>query len=199
MAIGNTYRLTAVWSGPQGQDIVNQFTLKQTTGFVVGFADPAEALIDAWINDVQTDYAGAVNAACQIVSYRASNIDGAPEVAELILSTPVSGGIGGECNAPQVAAEVLWKTGIPGRRNRGRTFMPPGSETYSNGGVWLSTYETAIANFAAALLSFGNAVTNGGWRHVVWSGVALAARDRTAYRLWPYARTIGRRAFGIGS
>jgi hypothetical protein len=199
MSVGEIYRLTVVMSGPQGQDIVNQFTAEETAGFVVGFENNAAALIDAFQNDVEAFYAGCFHSTTKIVQYRAANVTTGLEVAELVLSSPVAGGLGGESLAPQVSAEVIWKTGLPGRRNRGKTYLPPGSETYSNGGEWLSAYASSVDAFANELASFGNAVTNGGWKHVVYSAVAAAARDRTSYRLWPYARTQRRRAYGIGS
>lgn len=106
------------------------------------------------------------------------------------------GGSVSEPNAPQVSAEVFWRTGAA--RVIGRKFLPPFTEANNNDGVWGSTLLALLATFAvnfigSIIISQGN-VSFGTFKAIG------AVFNAYASGLVPVdARTQRRRRTGVGS
>lgn len=169
MAVGDTYRLTVVWSNAPGlPTAVNQFHFRQVDTLVLD--TPGEDLVGAFQEEVQAAYASLVTNALAIRRYSVAK-------APLFLTEHVLEGIGvggtasGDAMPPQSTGIIEIRTADFTRRGRGRFFIPPGVESFNGLGKPTSAYRTSLGDVAANLMADMNTTTIGhsAWELMLWS------------------------------
>lgn len=153
--IPDTVRVAFEWSGPDGLTATNVMHFE---GSGVGAAGLVIADI---VTTMDQGLWGAVHSDARITMLRAQPLDGVSAVLEF--PTPVGvvwqGFAGGEAMLP-IAQVITLRTGLAGRRNRGRVFLPfIGSTAYDNGVIEPSVsaaVQTEWTNWLAALETAGS-------------------------------------------
>lgn len=180
MAVGDFYRLI-VQSSLTGEDniLVNTFTFRQ--GLALVFDTPEEDLVQAWIASGETLYRGTFTGATGV---------------DLLSVVPLPGGVvtfqearphtlgtqAGETIPFQIAALISYRTALLGRRGRGRTYLPPASETNVTSGRFNATYLGAVSAFAEALMPLQNGILTAAWELAVWSETLEAGNVVVSYQ-----------------
>jgi len=84
---------------------------------------------------------------------------------------------------PRTAGILSFRSATPGRRGRGRMYIPPSVESQNTLGRPTLGYLTTVENLGDALLSAMNTggVEFAAWEWVVWSEADQVARAVTSY------------------
>ena len=101
-----------------------------------------------------------------------------------------------ESNAPQVSAEVFWRTGAA--RVIGRKFLPAMTEGSQTDGVWSVGLLTALVTFAANLIG-SLVISQGNIRFGVFNAITATFNAYASAFAPTDARTQRRRRTGVGS
>lgn len=198
MAINNHYRLTVVGQHQDGSVFVNTFAYRQVAETPPGELS-TEQLILAWREDAEPEFRVLFTGLISIVQYKAASLSGLPEQFEILPSPAPAGTQTGETVPPQVTIETLWLTGLPGRRNRGKSYFWPVSEQYNDSGVILPAFIANIDAFATAAAFVQVGALGLTFQQAVWSSVNGAGRDVIGHKTIPRFRTQRRRTLGFGS
>lgn len=111
-------------------------------------------------------------------------------------TTFVGGTSGLHANAPQVSAEVFWRTGAA--RVIGRKFLPPMTEDLQSDGLWVAGLLASLAAFGVALV--GSILTLQGNVSFGTYNAVTAVFNAYASTFVPIdARTQRRRRTGVGA
>ena len=102
----------------------------------------------------------------------------------------------GEPNAPQVSAEVFWRTGAA--RVIGRKFLPPMTEGNIDDGVWSAGMLAVLATFAANFIG-SIIISQGNIRFGVFNAITATFNAYATAFVPVDARTQRRRRTGVGS
>lgn len=201
MAVGEIYRLAVKWEHEiTGDDAVNIFHFKQLDALILD--TPGEDLVGAFQEEVEELYAGIVSVNYSIVQYSVRKVASNEDAYDAPAAVTGERGTTSDQLPSTVAAIITWTTGLTGRNNRGRTYLPPTSEGDLLAGLWASTYfPTGMGNFADAMIEAMAelTVTHAGWQLGVRSETFDAFQPITGYVLRQVPGTVRRRRFGVGS
>lgn len=196
MAVGDTYKLTAVWTTTGNATAINTWHFRQSDGLV--FDTPGEDLVERFQDEVQAGYAVMVANPFQLVRYEVRGATD-PTYGEDFPITPVTGGVAGEALPFQTAPLISWRTALIGRANRGRTFLPPTGESQASSGVLIAGFQTGMNLFIASMLAMNSAnALYAGWELVIWGGTPPTAKPVTAGIVRQLVATQRRRVPGVG-
>ena len=196
MATGDIYRLAFVGHLNALQDWVSVFHFRQIgTGSVMG----AQALAEKVAADFAPDLMAilSVNYGLDTIEVRQVTAPGTEGWDE---SVSLGGGSSGDSLPPQVAALVAKNTGLFGRRNRGRNYLPPPSEAEQAGGLLsagaIAVYEAAVG----AMISFNYLLgPEQAYRMIIYHDDLATYTDVTNVVCRQPLATQKRRKAGIGS
>lgn len=198
MAESDVFRLTVVGRTTFFTDLVNAFTFIQVGDTGGSEGDQCEDLIDAWQTLAEAAYQATFSGNNEILQYRAERIVGEAQVFEKSLA--IDGALTGDALPPQIAALIIWKTGLPGRRNQGRTYLWAANEASQVNGNWVSGYFDALNTFGDAISEiFSDALVGTRFRHCVHSAKFDTTHIVTSQSNIGAARTQRRRTVGFGS
>ena len=176
MAVGDVYRLAVHWRRLAfPHTAVNVFHFKQTDALILD--SPGEDLVGAFQDKVEPHYLSLVTDYITIFRYTVSK---APTFAiEYEISVPgTPGSLTGQPLPARTSACINWRTATPGRRGRGRTFLPPASEGTSAGNGPESGYISTAGNFINAMITTmaASGLEFAAWEFQVWSELDAVAR-----------------------
>jgi hypothetical protein len=157
MADGDVIRLTVVGRTTFFTDLVNVFHFQQVGADGASANPVAEEVIDAFITSAQTPFLGTFGGDSNISIYKSSVVVGSPAEFQQAAGD-LSGTRTGDSLPQGDSAEVLWKTGVPGRRYQGKNHLWPTTEGSQANGVWSAGYVAQIQTFADAVLSIHAAI-----------------------------------------
>jgi len=170
MALGDIYRLAMRWQHvTSGDDVVNVWHFQQNSLLILD--TPAEDLLQAFTEEVITLYSGLTSPLYLLDLITVRQITGGIEIFEIGASTLGERGTTATGLPGQVACVVSWRTGLAGRRRRGRTYMPPAAEEDLNAGRWIAGYVAGVTNFGNGMVTGMATATIGhaSWLFGVWS------------------------------
>lgn len=167
MAIGDIYRLSVeVQYGTEQNFAVNVFHYEQESAIVQ--PTEVEDLWAGWQAELQTDYVTTFSTTLTLQNAKLQKVD-SPGVELEIFNIGAAGTRTGDALPNQIATLLTWRTGEPGRRKRGRTYLPTPNEGSSGGNGPGSGLITDAENFGTKAIQIGPAAGWGQWRLVVWS------------------------------
>ena len=150
MAVGDVWRLAVIGSNQGIDELVNVHHYLQTT---VGGDDFGVDLIDAWHASCGLEYVTVFSDLCLLVGYQVRNLTQPEFGTDYSLPTAINGERTGQMLPPSIAPVVSWRTGLIGRRRRGRTYTWPGSEDDQNAGQMSLTWQGLLSAWAATALN----------------------------------------------
>jgi hypothetical protein len=197
MAVGDVYKLTAVWLTSGAAMAINSWNFRQVDDLI--FDTPGEDLVSRFQDEVQAGYAVMVASPYALVRYEVRG-QSDPTYGEDFPVTGVPGGVAGEALPFQTAPLISWRTALIGRANRGRTYLPPTGESQASSGVLSSGFLTGMGLFVDAMLAMDDPnVLYAGWELVIWGGTPPSAKPVTAGLPRNLVATQRRRVPGVGS
>jgi hypothetical protein len=170
MAIGDIYRLSARWENNLTQDdIVNVWHFRQDQ--VTIFDTAGEDLVGAFIEECVPVYAALVAASYTLNLFSVRQVEGGEEIYEEAVSIPGTRGTAATQLPSTVACVLSWKTGLAGRRRRGRTYMPVTVEGDIDTGQFITAYLDGVDAFALNMIDDmqNNSLTHANWAFGIWS------------------------------
>jgi hypothetical protein len=206
VAVGDIYELAVNWTeATQGTQCINVFHFRQKAGFL-----SAINLIGEFQAGIQTQYRALVTSGLAISRYSCRSLIPYNTDFYETFPSPTLAGTGGTTPVPPVCAGIItWRTGQPGRRKRGRTYIAGISQTQHTGGrlsaSFITTWMNAFGNQALSLWAAGgsSATTEIG----VWSRLNAGPSPPfdpagfqviTAFTAQPAMGSMGSRRFGRG-
>jgi hypothetical protein len=204
VAVGDVYRLSVECLHVNGNVVMaNVFHFRQKAGFT-----SAINLIGDWRLVMETEFKLLFSGGCRIQKYSARSI--IPLNTDFYESTHSIPGTGG-ANAlpPLVAAVMTWRTGLPGRRKRGRSYIGGVDVSRDSGGFWSTTQLNNMNAWGAKMMTvWGPGGTSATTEFGVWSRLnagpvppyaAAGFTPVTAYTAQVNAGSMGTRRRGRGS
>jgi len=181
MAVNDIYRLNVITANnPSIAVAVNGFYFRQRTALILD--TPEEDLVAAFQEECEFNYLNTFTSAMFLIKYQVGK---SPEFATAfeVFDGVQHGGLTGDPLPPRNCAVLSKKTSDFSRRGRGRTYLPPASESVSSGIGLTTGYRTALTDFAANVQDDMNAetLTHAGWQHVLWSEADQEAKTVTSY------------------
>lgn len=202
MALNDVYRMALVGVGSAGQQLVNVHHYQQVAG--TG-SDEGLQLIDAWVAQASASWADCVGVDNLMTQIQIRNITQPEKGMDYSLPTPIPGEMTGEGLPPQTAGIISWRTGLIGRRRRGRTFMFPAGESAQNNGQWNSGHLSNLNDYGLIMLELDSAGTS--YQMVIYSAPDTTPPPSPAVLVTPvtgvvipiYTASQRRRRVGVGS
>lgn len=197
MAIGDWFRLSIVFKDTGDLNtVMNTLAFRQESGLVLD--EEGEDLIEAYRNVIEAQYLPLVSSQLFLRKY---TVRGITDPLYIYESADLSeqGTAGGQGLPPQNSCVVTLRTGVAGRRNRGRSYLAPTGEGGTAGGVLDPAYITAVNTMFGDMLPLSDSPTTATWQLGVWSEVAAAGRPVTTVTPQPVMATQRRRRLGVGS
>lgn len=192
MGIGDVYRVSIIGNAYSSQ-IVNTFHVRQVSGLIGTIQDDIKSV---WDSEVKTSYLALL--ASGYASERLNVIkvsSGIPEGGDASLSG--AGTAIGEALPLTAAGVVSVRTGVPGRRFRGRMYLGPFTENDQVSSTLSGAKLTSIATFVTNMKAAFSASDQFLW--VVWSEVGGFSTPVTTTINRPVMGTIRRRRPGQGA
>lgn len=150
-----------------------------------------EDLIGAFIANAFGPYAELVSNQWFIETFVVEQLDVKLVVWEQGGGLSYVGAATGDALPPQVSGVISWRTPTPGRRGRGRTYLPPTAEGNSNSsGVVSGAYIDAMDNFAEEMFGFN---TNPGPDGGVYVFTVVSEADQSYH---PVTSWVSRNKWG---
>lgn len=193
MAVGDIYRLAVRSTYNNIDDIVNVLHYRQEL-VVVG--NPAEDLANQWATDLMTLYTALFPGAISVTDITVRPIPPATEFFDLSL-TPQAGAQPGQVLPLFSAPIITWRSDFIGRSKRGRSYLPPLSESFQDAGTIDAAVIAGMDNYAIAamqLLELGIPQ----WQLVVYSATLGSAVPVTGHVSRPLLGSQRRRKQGVG-
>lgn len=204
VAIGDIYELAVTWRDVTGtQQMINVYHFRQKAGFL-----SAINLIGEWQSAMQTRDQGLRSSGAQLIKYSCRSL--IPHNTDWYETTlAVNGTLGAFTLPPSSAAIITWRTGLPGRRKRGRTYIGGVERSQHAGGLLTAAYTgTNMANFGNQVLAvFGAAGSSPTTEMGVWSRLNAGPDPPfnpagfqviTGFTAQPALGTMGTRRHGRG-
>lgn len=134
-------------------------------------ARPPEDLAASWAATAVPLIKAAISSAVNLDEIVVSDTDrDGDESVELPLTQPNPGALAGDALPNQNAVVIGWRTGLKGRRRRGRMYLPGITESGNTDGVLVGSQLTAVQALAQGLVNaYGAGGTETSWRMVVYS------------------------------
>lgn len=190
MAVGDIFKLVVHWvAADPGNVMINTFHYRQDLALI--FDTPEEDLVQAWIADAETSYSTAVTNTMSIVKYQV--IPRPAGAVSYEVSATTVGGATGDALPYQTSPLITWRTGIPGRRFRGRSYFPPTVEANQVGGVLTLSFRNGLQAIADGLMEIGDGVNEAIWTLGVYSEIGPTFTPITAAVVNPLLATQRRR------
>lgn len=143
---------------------VNTFHVVDTAGWTLAKMQTLATDTFNWWN---TSYKHAIPAAVLLYQIQVRLYDPANPLAyDSNINPPVAGDEAGTSEAGNVTATISLRTGLAGRKYRGRMFVPGVSEVVTNPNDTLTS--TGLALIAAAAATFVTTAFTGGVRVAIW-------------------------------
>lgn len=189
---GDVYRVSIIGAA-YGAQIVNTFHVRQVSGLIGTVQGDIQSV---WNTSCKTTYLALLAAG---YSHQRLNVikvsAGAPEGGDEALTGP--GTAVGDPLPIQAAGVLSCRTGIPGRRYRGRMYLGPFTENDQASSTLTGTKLTAINAFATAM--FGAFSSTDQFEWVIWSEVGGFSTPVTNVIAQPIMGIIRRRRPGQGA
>ena len=169
MAVNDVVTLHAQWHLTNGNLIAeNQFHFRQTAPLILDTT--VDDLTDAFATIVEPSYVACVSGQWSIINYRVVAQPSGLTIGEVAVDDH-SGALSGDSLPPQVSTILSFRSSHPGRRGKGRVFLPPANEANSGVlGTPSSTLVGLVTDLGDALLStVDSTITHAGWEWGVWS------------------------------
>lgn len=156
MALNDVFRLSVVGSNQGISELVNVHYYQQiSAGAGVTGAD----LVEAWVAAALPSFLTTFSSSCFVSGFEVRNMT-QPEFGVDVAVDPIENGTrAGQMLPPQNAPVISWRTGLIGRRRRGRSYGWPGSEDDQNAGQMNVAWQTSLALYAAAAIEVANLAT----------------------------------------
>jgi len=198
MAGENTiWKVSIVGRFGLGQTFVNTMHYRQL-GAIVG-SDPAELLANDVADKVTELYAGLICASSQIDAIEVRQVTD-PPLTGFDLPMSVNGGQSGDQLPPQVCGLISWRTGMIGRNQRGRIYVPAPAESLNDAGQVAVGLQDAYADFATAMLTQPDATgLVDAFNLCILHRADLTSDDVTGFVIRNDFKTQRRRVVGVGS
>lgn len=164
MAIGDFYKMTLRMTFTGVDTIVNTFHYRQDT--IPIFDTPSNDLAEAWLEEVWPTYKAFLSARIVLQVIEVRPVDPAGDFWDESVGENGTGG-SGDIVPLTSAPLVTWRTGLIGRTNRGRVYLPPPPEANQDGGSLTSGYKTAIQDWAALNFHIPSSLTHAEWTQVI--------------------------------
>lgn len=161
MAIDDIFRFSIVGTGEQEQELVNVLHYKQLDALILD--SPGEDLVQAFQTDAEALFSACFGSGCAIRQYEVRGVTDPTYGFDLVLSSPVAGGLGGESWPPQDTSLIKWSTGLIGRSFRGRSYVWPATEGHQNSGRISSGLRTNLVAYADAAVLIGDGIATSRW------------------------------------
>lgn len=180
MAIGDFYTIQAQWRLTNGQlTAQNQFHFKQTVAVV--FDTPEEDLVEAFKAEIEPAYKACVSGQWGIVNYVVKEQPSGLTLLEEAVPDH-SGLLSGDALPPQVATILSFRSTQPGRRGKGRVYLPPANEASSGTiGTPSTTLNDLVTDLGDELLALESNVLYAGWQWSAWSEANQAGYEVITY------------------
>lgn len=192
MAIGDIYRVSIVGTVGNVQ-IVNTFHIRQVSGLIGTIEGDVKSV---WETSVETSYLQLKPTTYNINRLAVLKVSpGTPEGGEETLSG--SGGKTGDILPFQDACVLSIRTGIPGRRYRGRMYIGPIVEGDQASGILTAGFLTSAAAFVTAMQGAFGSTDQFQW--MVWSDTGGFANPVTNVLIRDLLGTQRRRRPGVGA
>jgi len=198
MAGENTiWKVSIVGRFGLGQTFVNTMHYRQL-GEIVGIS-PAELLANDVSDKVTELYVGLIPASAQVDAIEVRQITD-PPLAGFDLPMSVNGGQSGNQLPPQCAGLISWRTGMIGRNQRGRIYLPAPVESLNDAGQVAVSLQDAYADFATAMLTQPD-VTGliDAFNLCILHRETLTSDDVTSFVIRNDFKTQRRRVVGVGA
>lgn len=197
MAVNDWYKLEIVFTDLAGiNTAMNTLAFQQGTSLILDEA--GEDLIEAYRDQIEAQYIALVSAQYYLRAYTVRGITDPLYLYE-VTGLGVQGTAGGDGLPPQNSCVVSLRTGVAGRRNRGRSYLvPTGEGAQANGGL-IAGYTDAVSAMFADMMPLGGGVEFAQWHLGVWSEANNAGRRVTNVIPRPNIGTQRRRRLGVGS
>jgi len=198
MALNDLFRIAVQGRGPQDQQLVNTLYYRQSSLAVVG--DELEVLAQAYFDNAIDSglYPALVHANCSFIGLQVRGITNPETGFDLNFEEAIPGASTGDMLPPATSCVVTWNTGFIGRRNRGRNYLWPASESNQSQGVWGAGYLDAVQDYAEAIRNL-DVLLVGSYQQVVYSRTFDAFRDVISATPKPIVNGQERRKPGVGS
>jgi hypothetical protein len=195
MAVNDVLKMALV--GRVGQDdIVVTHHFRQLDGSI-GFTPPDQELADLWVANAQDLFLGLCCPDYALDYVSVKNLSGGTD--EVVVEIDENGSQSGQCIANFVSPLVSLRTGMAGRSNRGRNYLPPCSEGNVNGNNIEDAMATAIRAYYDAILVLGTIIIDTRFHLTVFSRTLETDRLVTSYLVRTPLATQRRRRIGVGS
>jgi hypothetical protein len=204
VAVGDVYELAITWNeASSATQMVNVLHFRQKAGFL-----SAINLVGEVKAGVETEMRAIVQSGVQLVKYSCTSL--IPFATDFYEATYALAGTNGAGVLPMVCAQIItWRTGLPGRRKRGRTYFPAAASSNYSGGRWAALHVTnnmnAVGNKVLSVWGPGgsSATTEFGvWSRVL--GNQLPPHDAAGFQIvtsftsQSAVATMGTRRYGRG-
>jgi len=197
MAIGDWFRLIVRLNDIGDLNtVINTLAFRQDTGLVLD--TEGEDLVGAYRDIIEPAYLPLISSQLYIRKYTVRGITDPLYIYESADLTEQGTAVG-EGLPPQDSCCVTLRTGVAGRRNRGRSYLAPTSEGGQTGGVLDPAYISAVNAIFSDMLPLGGGLEFAEWQLGVWSEVAAAGRAVLTVTPQPVMATQRRRRLGVGS
>jgi hypothetical protein len=188
MSIGDVYKLSVVGTYGSGQQFVNTFHYRQEA-LIIG--NSPEDLAAKFEDIVLTGYAQLLAAPNVVNTLEVRQITGDPLEA-FDGPVEVQGDRAGDPLPPQVSPLISWRTGLIGRRNRGRTYLPAPVENDQVAGELSVTYLEGMQNVADSMIALSNGLVTA-WQLVIYGAPNPDVDPPLAENIVPVTSAVMRR------
>lgn len=171
MASGDLFHLAIIGRMGLNQLFVNNLHyIEQTTPS----GNAAKSLVDGFVDLALTPYSQLLPADYNIDTVRVIQITGAGTAAwEQNVNLP--GELTGDPLPPQDAPILRFKTGLTGRNQQGRIYIPAPNEAMQASGVVSVTFRGAMENVGAAMLNITDTPSGGEFGLVIFHRLTSTA------------------------
>lgn len=194
MAVNDVYKLSIVGTFGLGQTFVNTIHYKQLQAVLIPSAESLGAMFNDQVMEGYLDLlmnSSVVN----VIETREVTPPG-EEGFDTVVNLP--GHLTGEQLPPMNAPLISWRTGLVGRKNRGRMYLPAPNEVSQASGALTSGYVTnaqIVADNMITLLDVVDPV----WQAVIWHSVDGTSTPITTAIIRLDIATQRRRRVGTGA
>jgi hypothetical protein len=180
-----------------GQQVVNTFHYRQL-GVIVG-SNPAELLANGIGDKIAEGYLDFCMNSMIINRVEVRQITD-PPLTGFDLNVNETGNIAGSQLPPQCAPLIQFRTGLLGRNQRGRVYLPPPDHTIQNAGQVDPAYRSAIEAWGTLMLTQPDSTgLVDAFVLVVYHRETSTWTDATSVLSSPNMQTQRRRVAGVGA
>lgn len=196
MAVGDIYKLSAIWQTSGNAVAINSWHFQQEDALVLD--TPGEDLVEAFQTEVQASYRQMVSNVYSLVRYEVRGRTDPTYGFDFDVSGVV-GAITGEALPFQTAPLISWRTALIGRANRGRTYLPPTGESQASSGVLIAGFLAGMDAFIQDMLDMNTTtIEHAAWELGIYGGVTPTFKPVVSGLSRTLIATQRRRVPGVG-